>query len=153
MDYFLGIDVSSGVLVADFEDTANGTNHPVSGTHAGDQQRWHHAAAVYDTQQHLALYLDGILDRTLALGGNFTPESTSIQHAAIGSALTSTGTAAGFFQGTIDEARIWNVARTAAQIQAARDRSTPVGRWTASPATASMRATETNAPLQRRRPP
>ena len=32
MNYFLGIDAASGVLVADFEDTANGTNHPVSGT-------------------------------------------------------------------------------------------------------------------------
>ena len=30
----------------------------------------------------------------------------------IGSALTSNGTAAGFFQGAIDEVRIWNVART-----------------------------------------
>ena len=49
------------------------------------------------------LYLDGVLDRTLAAGGNFTPESTSIQHAALGSALTSNGTAAGFFQGAVDE--------------------------------------------------
>ena len=73
---------------------------------------WHHAAAVYDTQSDTwRLYLDGMLDRTLALGGDFTPEATSIQHAAIGSALTSTGTAAGFFQGTVDEARIWNASR------------------------------------------
>ena len=28
MNYFLGIDASTGVLVADFEDTANGANHP-----------------------------------------------------------------------------------------------------------------------------
>ena len=39
MDYFLGIDASSGVLVADFEDTANGTNHPVIGHDRRDQQR------------------------------------------------------------------------------------------------------------------
>ena len=48
-------------------------------------------------------------------------ESTSIQHAAIGSALTSTGAAAGFFQGSVDEVRIWNVARSTAQIQATED--------------------------------
>ena len=32
MDYFLGIDASTGVLVADFEDTASAANHPVTGT-------------------------------------------------------------------------------------------------------------------------
>ena len=89
------------MLVADFEDTANGANHPVTGTTVVTSNVWHHAAAVYDTATDTwRLYLDGNLDRTLALGGNFTPESTSIQHAAIGSALTSTGAAAGFFQGT-----------------------------------------------------
>ena len=116
------------MLVADFEDTANGTNHPVTGTTAVTSNVWHHAAAVYDTATDTwQLYLDGTLDRTLALGGNFTPESTSIQHAAIGSALTSNGTAAGFFQGAIDEVRIWNVARTQAQIQAAQDAGADVG--------------------------
>ena len=124
MDYFLGIDASTGTLVADFEDTANGTNHPVTGTTAVTSNVWHHAAAVYDTATDTwQLYLDGALDRTLALGGNFTPESTSIQHAAIGSALTSNGTAAGFFQGAVDEVRIWNVPRTGAQIQASGIRS------------------------------
>ena len=111
MDYFLGIDASTGTLVADFEDNANGTNHPVTGTTAVTSNVWHHAAAVYNTTTDTwQLYLDGALDRTLALGGDFTPESTSIQHAAVGSALTSNGTAAGFFQGAVDEVRIWNVA-------------------------------------------
>ena len=111
MDYFLGIDASTGTLVADFEDTATAANHPVTGTTPVTSNVWHHAAAVYDTATDTwRLYLDGILDRTLALGGDFTPESTSIQHAAIGSALTSNGTAAGFFQGDVDEVRIWNVA-------------------------------------------
>ena len=121
MNYFLGIDASSGVLVADFEDTANGGNHPVSGATAVTSNVWHHAAAVYSTASDTwRLYLDGVLDRTLVLSGDFTPESTSIEHAAIGSALTSNGTAAGFFAGSVDEARIWNVARSTAQVQATR---------------------------------
>ena len=35
--------------------------------------------------------------------------------------LTTTGAPAGFFEGVVDEVRIWNVARTAAQIAATED--------------------------------
>ena len=63
MNYFLGIDATTGVLVADFEDTATGGNHPVAG-HDGDRSRatvWHHAAATYDGTTW-RLYLDGKLE-------------------------------------------------------------------------------------------
>jgi fibronectin type 3 domain-containing protein len=119
MNYFLGIDAASGKLVGDFEDTATGGNHPVTGNVVVSANTWHHVAATYDGTTW-RLYLDGVLDKSLIVG-SFSPEATSIQHAAIGSALTSTGTAAGFFAGTIDEVRIWTVARTGAQIRATRD--------------------------------
>ena len=99
-----------------------GPNHPVSGTAVVTSNVWHHAAATYDaTTGTWKLYLDGALDRTLALGSAFQPQSASIQHAALGTSLTSTGpspTAGGFFAGVLDEARIWNVARSDAQIAA-----------------------------------
>ncbi|MFL5750463.1 MAG: LamG-like jellyroll fold domain-containing protein, partial [Chloroflexota bacterium] len=119
MNYFLGIDAAAGVLVGDFEDSADGTNHPVTGTTTVTTNAWHHAAATYDGTTW-RLYLDGVLDKSLVVGA-FSPEATSLQHAAIGSALTSTGVAAGFFAGTIDEVRIWSVARTGAQVRAGRD--------------------------------
>ena len=126
MNYFLGIDATSGRLVADFEDTADATNHPVTGTTLITNDVWHHAAAAYDTATDTwRLYLDGVLDRTLALGGDFTPAAPSPSHSAIGSALTSTGVAAGFFQGSVDEVRIWNVARTTAQIAGDREPRAP----------------------------
>ena len=134
MNYFLGIDASSGVLVGDFEDTVNGTNHPVSGaTPIAADNAWHHAAVSYDGTTW-RVYLDGKLDVKSVVGA-FTPESTSIQHASLGSALSSTGVAAGFFQGTLDEVRIWNVARTGSQIRSSKDlevtgpTSGLIGRW------------------------
>ena len=143
MNYFLGIDASTGVLVADFEEAAGGTqlglNHPVAGTTVVTSNVWHHAAATYDTTTDTwRLYLDGNLDKTLVLTGNPTPESTSTQHAAIGSSLNSSGVPAntgGFFAGVIDEVRIWNVARSTAEIQATENvaitgvRNHLLGRW------------------------
>ncbi len=117
-NYFLGIDSTSGVLVADYEEPT-GPNHPVSGTAVVTSNVWHHAAVTYNaTTGTWKLYLDGVLDRTLVLSSAFQPNATSLQHAALGSSLTTTGTAAGFFNGALDEARIWNTARSDAQIAA-----------------------------------
>lgn len=80
------------------------------------------------------LYLDGNLDTTLPVTGSPSPRSDSIQHAALASALNSTGIASGFFNGVIDEARVWNFARNQAEIAATKDMEVPaasglIGRW------------------------
>jgi hypothetical protein len=137
MNYFLGIRQSDGVLVADFEDTATAANHPVAGvTPIPADGAWRHAAATYDGTTW-RLYLDGVLDVQLVIG-SFTPRFDSIQHAALGSALNSTGgvgsQAQGFFAGTLDEARIWNYARSAQQVSRGMQLEIPsapglLGRW------------------------
>jgi hypothetical protein len=150
MNYFLGIDDSSGTLVADFEDNTNGGNHPISGVTAVTSNVWHHAAATYDGSTW-RLYLDGRLDAKSVVGA-FSPESTSIQHAGLASALNSTGVAAGFFQGMLDEPRIWNLARSGAQIRGSKNQQLTsgtglVGRWSMNEGTGTTIA-DSAAPAQ-----
>ena len=117
MNYFLGIDSVKRVLAADFEDTAGGVNHPIFGRTAICDNIWYHAAATYDGTTW-RLYLNGELDAMVTVGtpGQFTPRFDSIQHAALATAMSSTGVAQGFFKGLIDEARIWNTARVQSAI-------------------------------------
>ena len=72
MNYFLGIDATTGVLVADFEEGAAGTtpglNHPARGTTAIQTGVWYHAAATYDGTTW-RLYLNGVLDGTPVVAG------------------------------------------------------------------------------------
>ena len=135
MNYFLGID-SSGVLAADFEEGPGGAgplglNHPVLGHTIIGTGVWYHAAVTYDGT-NWALYLNGNVETNLFVGQ--PPRADSIQHAALGSALNSSGIPQGFFQGILDEARIWSYARSADQIAATMNQqigsvSGLIGRW------------------------
>lgn len=134
-NYFLGIRPTDGVLVADFEEGATGSspglNHPVFGATAVTSGLWHHAAVTYDGAAW-QVYLDGRQEATQAVGQ--PPRWDSIQHAALGSALDSSGTPQGYFPGVLSEARIWNYARTALQISTSMAVPIPsapglLGRW------------------------
>ncbi|REJ84476.1 MAG: T9SS C-terminal target domain-containing protein [Bacteroidetes bacterium] len=135
MNYFLGINSTTGTICADFEQGNGqpfpGKNHPINGITPICMFRWYHAAVTYDGNT-LRLYLDGNIENSVVV--NALPQSSSIQHAALGAALNSAGVPAGAFAGKIDEARIWNYARSAAEINASRNLelgATPglVGRW------------------------
>ncbi len=144
MNYFLGIDASTGKLVADFEEGAGqptpGLNHPITGNTVVTSNVWHHAAVTYDGSAW-KLYLDGQADGSLVVGT--LPRADSIQHAALGTAMNSSGAPDGYFAGVVDEARIWGIARTQAQIQASRNLEIPsaqdlIGRWGLNEATGSI---------------
>ncbi|AEV33752.1 hypothetical protein Oweho_2792 [Owenweeksia hongkongensis DSM 17368] len=119
LNYFFGIQSGTNVLCADFEEGAGGSspglNHPVVGQTALQDNQWYHVAATYDGATW-SLYLNGQLDGTTTI--NQPVQNLSIQHAGLGTALNSTGTANGRFNGSMDEVRIWNYARSQAQILA-----------------------------------
>jgi len=138
MNYFLGINVNgaTSTLAADFEEGATGTtpglNHPIVGVAPIALNTWYHAAVTYDGSS-LQLYLNGAPDGPAVFVGQ-PPRADSIQHAALGTAMTSAGAAAGFFAGMLDEARIWNYGRSPQQIAAAAGREIPnafglLARW------------------------
>ena len=136
MNYFLGIDRDTGVLAADFEECARTqtgcpattfkcnpgwANFPVKGSTVIQNDIWYHAAVTFDGR-YWKLYLDGALESMTAgadTGSNRLPRWDSIQHAGIGIAMNSTGVREGFFDGVLDETRIWNIVRTPEQISAA----------------------------------
>lgn len=119
------------VLGADFEDMATGGNHPVMGVTAVPYGEWHHVAASYDGATW-RLYLDGVLDGEAV--ANATPRGDSIQHFGIGALFNSTGAPAGALNGSLDEVRVWDHARSAGELAAAMYTAAPsstglVGRW------------------------
>ena len=126
MNYFLGIDSATGKLAADFEEGATGispgNNHPLIGGTVLQNNVWYHVAATYDGTI-LRLFLNGSPDGQLTVGQ--PPRSDSIQHFGIGTAMTSTGVAAGFFNGAMDEVRVWNYARSAPQLVSGKGREIP----------------------------
>ncbi len=134
VNFFLGIDVPTGTLAADFEDTINGTNHPLYANTVVTDNVWHHAAVTYEGGTW-RMYLDGVLDAEQTLSESFTPSFMSIQHAGLATGMNSLGVAEGFFEGILDEARIWDYARSLEEIQAAMPYEVPfpfaglLGRW------------------------
>ena len=134
-NWMLGIDTSTDVLAADFQEGAAGAspgaNHPVTGTTPIVNDVWYHAAATYDGTTW-RLYLNGVLEAESIVGQPARDDGTL--PGALGTTLDATATPSGFFDGTVDEARVWSVARTQAEIRATMNAENPfdgalVARW------------------------
>ncbi len=95
-----------------FYDQVNGLYNVDYGTDIRDGQ-WHHCALVYDGEV-LQFFLDGAPTNTVPYSPPITPYGPFMRFGAWTGAL-STRT---FFNGSVDEIRIWDYARTAEQIVA-----------------------------------
>ncbi|GAJ00695.1 unnamed protein product, partial [marine sediment metagenome] len=79
---------------------------------------WTHLAVTRSSDGQLSIYSNGNL--LSQWDSTATPTSNCFQELTIGSLWTNNGTMIlkGFFTGAIDEVRIWNVARSGAEIAA-----------------------------------
>jgi Concanavalin A-like lectin/glucanases superfamily len=105
-----GLFVEDGIFVTYDWHTATVLS---SGTSIGDGT-WHHVAMSFisGTTNGTKLYVDGVLKLTTT----FTVEAPAGHDVTIGTGTTNAN--GQFLIGSIDEARIWNVVRTQAEIQA-----------------------------------
>jgi hypothetical protein len=129
-NYFFGM-VPGGRLAGDLEDQTWGQNHPIVGATVPAPGVWHHGALTYDGSTW-RLYLDGSLDAWSV--AELVPRFDSALPFSIGSAFNGFGQAAGFFDGCVDEVRVWTHARSAVEIRATLNRQVEsaaglVGRW------------------------
>jgi hypothetical protein len=72
---------------------------------------WHHLAATYDGAT-MSVYVDGVLAGSQAETGSIATNTNAL-------ALGDQPGYSEYFGGSVDEVRVWNIARTQAQVQAA----------------------------------
>ena len=122
-DLFFGIQFSTGKLMAVFKEAPSTSNslspyHYIFGNTTIKHGSWHHAAITYNGQT-LKLFLDGNLDASLTFATPILPNLTNSHYAYLAAALTSNGEGLGFFNGDLDEVRMWETARSQLDIQSA----------------------------------
>ncbi|MFZ4058434.1 MAG: LamG-like jellyroll fold domain-containing protein [Ferruginibacter sp.] len=111
-----GYDPNGGAGKIFLECAVGGVNRLLYGTTAVNDNQWHHVAASYDGE-NIRLYVDGVLENTLAATGTLPIVTSPL---GIGYNYAD-----GRYQfiGKIDEVRIWNVARNLTQITATMNNS------------------------------
>ena len=90
----------------------NWNNNSINATHAIDTNRWYHIGVTFDGTNY-KLYIDGLLEKT---GSGVNPTSNSVD-CVLGAMAQNSTTPNNYFNGYIDEVRIWNASLTISQIR------------------------------------
>ncbi len=93
--------------------SATGASSDLIGTRSVNDGQWHHAAGVYDGT-NIFLYIDGTLDGSHASSGSIAQNNYPV---AIGANANPPGVVY-YFNGSVDEASIYNRALSASEIEA-----------------------------------
>ncbi len=95
-----------------------------TGTKIVADDAWRHIAVVFDSESSRTLYIDGALEFTQTTATTLMP--ADLDQFTIG-AWSDNNVLSAFYHGAIDEVRLWNVSKTAGEINAYRTRSVNPG--------------------------
>lgn len=103
----------------------------VTGTRNIADGKWHHVAATFTRSSNLVIYVDGVQDGSASIAALQGVDINSTQPFTIGTSsyqptTPDTGT---MFNGQIDDVKIYNYARTPAQIAYDYNRGEPIAHW------------------------
>lgn len=90
----------------------NWNNNSITATHSIDTDRWYHIAVTFDGTNY-KLYIDGIVEKTTS---GVNPISNNVDF-ILGAMSQNTDVPYNYFNGWMDELRIWNVSLTEDQIR------------------------------------
>ncbi len=115
---FFNIGITNGIVYLEIDQDTNGTNHNdlISNTAVNDGT-WHHVALVRSGTS-LTFYIDGVASGSKT--NSFITNVNNADNLTLGG-FGSTCSTNQNFVGSLDELRIWNVARTQSQIQATKN--------------------------------
>ena len=122
-----GVGINSGKIRPNLD---TGGWYSFDSTNTVNDGSWHYVVATYDRSDQLKLFIDGVQDGSVDISAESGVNIDNSYKFLIG-ALTETGTGnpINFFPGIIDQVRVYNYARTPAQIAWSYNRGKPVGWW------------------------
>lgn len=106
---YYGIYLSEGRAGLVAGNTASGT---ITGDEVNDGQ-WHNIVAVFSSSTERTLYVDGIVNGTASAGVSFNNDADRWSVGVWGDSSPS-----GYFEGTIDEVRLWDKAMDQSEVKA-----------------------------------
>lgn len=117
LDYLLGIDAEGR-----FAFGSRAQSNLLRSASKANPKFWHHVAGVQDLESGtVTLYVNGIMEAQMPVAGVGTRNDAPLLVGA--REYLAQGRVSDLFDGTIDEIRIWNVARTSGQLALAMYRS------------------------------
>ncbi|MDD5397232.1 MAG: DUF2341 domain-containing protein [Candidatus Moranbacteria bacterium] len=123
--------ISAGNIVTIFEGSSvvTSTGTPFAAYADG---KWHMITTVFDRTGNMSLYVDGALKNSTSISGQAAVDMQSTDPFYVGQYGNATGTgplAGYYFNGSVDNAKVYNYARTPAQIAWDFNRGAPIGWW------------------------
>jgi len=106
--YYVALNVAGAVGQAGFYLDGVSSSWLYTNSNTLNDNNWHHIACTYDGST-MSIYVDGVLDNSIAITGTI---NTGIDNVYLGCRDNNQ-----FFQGSMDEFRIWNRALCAVEIQ------------------------------------